>query len=337
MNRRLKQLKESKILWYGVSTLILIGLVYAADLGDVIDALQKVDPLYMAGAFFFGLSVFLVWGYIWHSFFKKMDINRDIFKSYKIFMAGHFMNSITPLGQLGGEPFMAYVISENTDSTYQTALSSVISADLINALPIIIYTSAAVIYLFFAGTAHSIVIKAAYLVIISLAMITVISYMIFTDGKSLGNWITSFLELIGDRSERLKKYTDSLKERVAELRESFRQAAENPSHLVKMVAVAHLAMPTQFICLYLILLGLGVEPTLTGIILTIILAGFAMFSPTPGGSGTFEAAFSGLLLVFYPSIGLKTAVAAAILFRLTTYWPGIPIGYTALINLRRDS
>jgi hypothetical protein len=30
------------------------------------------------------------------------------------------------------------------------------------------------------------------------------------------------------------------------------------------------------------------------------------------------------------------ALAAAVLFRLTTYWPGIPLGYLALISLESE-
>ncbi|EGQ43410.1 MAG: hypothetical protein J07AB43_14010 [Candidatus Nanosalina sp. J07AB43] len=32
----------------------------------------------------------------------------------------------------------------------------------------------------------------------------------------------------------------------------------------------------------------------------------------------------------------STAVAASILFRMTTYWPGILAGYISIIDLRRN-
>jgi uncharacterized protein (TIRG00374 family) len=83
-----------------------------------------------------------------------------------------------------------------------------------------------------------------------------------------------------------------------------------------------------------VLLSLGIRPDFTPIYFTVTLSSLASFSPTPGGSGTFEAAFSGLMVFFF-EVNIATAVTAAVLFRLTTYWPGLVIGYISLVGLER--
>ena len=334
---KIEKIKNSKLLWYGVSSLILAALIVFADVGKFIDALKNVDPFLMAASLTSGLSVFLIWGYVWHSFFQNLDFNSGLLKSYKIVMAGNFMNSITPLGQLGGEPFMAYIVSENTKESYERSLSTVISADLVNALPFLTYATVGILYILIFSTITEAMKAGVYIVIILNTLLGVIAYLAWFQTEKLESVIHKALEGIESRIGYNGNVIESLKERIEEIKEAFEQAGEDKKHLVKVIAITHLAPATQLLSLYLILLGMDITPTFAGVYLTVILAGLAMFSPTPGGTGTFEAAFSGLLIFFYPGMGLDVAVAAAVLFRLTTYWPGILIGYISLLNLKHQN
>jgi len=330
-----KFLKDSKLIWYGVSTLILGLLIYFADVNQFIQALRTVDLFYMSLAMFFGLSVFLVWGYIWHSFFNNLDIEVSFGKALHMFMAGNFMNSITPLGQLGGEPFMAYVVSENTKSSYEKSLSAVMSADLINSIPFIVYATTGFAYLFIYGTLNARIEDVIIIVSALSVFVGAIIYLLWFDRKLLEKWSHGIVDFVGDRLNLTEEFLEPLKEKITEIKDTFESIGEDPRHLLKTATISHLAPVTQFICLYFIMKGLSIEPNFVAIYLTVILSGLAMFSPTPGGSGTYEATFAGLLVLFYPGLGLDKAVASAVLFRLTTYWPGIPIGYYSLIKLKK--
>jgi len=335
MPSKIERLKNSKLLWYGISTAIITALIYLADIRKFFAALKSIDPLYMTYAFISGLSIFLVWGYVWHSFFTSLNIKTTLYKSYKMFMAGHFMNSITPLGQLGGEPFMAYVVSKNTDASYEKSLSAVISSDIINAIPVITYTTAGIIYLILFRTLNGFVEQVIYLGLGSALIIASLIYLLWFDREKLENAVFGLLNFLERKSGIDKDYFDMIRSKVQSLNNSLEEVGDNPSHLLKVALISHLYFITQFICLYFILKGLGMDPGFLGIYFTVILAGLAIFSPTPGGAGAFEAAFTGLLIYFYPAIPLDTAVAAAVLFRLTTYWPGIVIGYLCILKLRK--
>lgn len=335
MKTKIEYLKNSKLIWYGISTAILLGLIYLADINQFIDAIKSIKSSYMVLAFISGLSVFLVWGYIWHSFFEQLGIESHLGKSYRLFMAGNFMNSITPLGQLGGEPLMAAVISKNTESSYEESLSSVISADIVNSIPFLTYLVVAVVYLILFGTSNTVIWNAAYLMIGLILTMTTIIYLTWFNGDLVEKGIFRLLNYLARKTNRGEKYIEVLKKKISELRKTFDKIGDNPNHLIKITAVSHLAPLTQFICMYFLISGMGIDPGVTGVFLTVVLGGLAMWSPTPGGSGAIEAAMTTLLKIFYPSIGLGTAVAVAVLFRLTTYWPGILIGYVSLISLRK--
>ncbi|MFB6190552.1 MAG: lysylphosphatidylglycerol synthase transmembrane domain-containing protein, partial [Candidatus Nanohaloarchaea archaeon] len=127
--------RVEKLLWFGVSTAIIGAVIYFADVSKFLEAVRQANGWYLIPALGLGLSVFSIWGFTWYSFFRKIGISISYLKSLRMFMAGMFMNSITPVGQFGGEPFMAYVVERNVDVSYEKAFSTVLSADIVNAVP----------------------------------------------------------------------------------------------------------------------------------------------------------------------------------------------------------
>ncbi len=335
MKSKLQKIREKRIIGYLLATGLLIGLIYFADVTKFLQALQQVNRFYMALAVVSGMSLYLFMGYIWYNFFTILGVNAALRKSYKLFMAGNFMNSVTPLGQLGGEPFMAYIISKNTDSSYQEAFSAVASSDLINSVPFITYSTATVIYLYLTGAINQFIQNIIYLIVVLGSSLSILAYFLWSGNQKLGFFGNKLLDMIENKVIN-EKYVQFFREKLKEFRTAFERAGEDKRNLIKVGIVAHAFPLTQFLALYLIMLGMNIEPNLVTIFFVVILSGLAMFSPTPGGSGTFEAAFSGLMLLFYPELELSTALATAVLFRLTTYWPGIPIGYLCLISLRGE-
>lgn len=325
--------KRSRLVWYSITTAIFVALVYLADLGQLITALSSVDRGFMALAMVSGLSFFPFVAYVWYKMFQKVGIEANYRESLRLFLGGNLMNSITPLGQFGGEPFMAYIISKNTDSSYEKALSSVVSADLLNAVPLFTYLVAGLVYLAVFNTLTSFTLKIIYLTIPTAIISSLIVYLVWFEDELLENVVFDLIDRIQNIFGISDTIIESAKERVQEIKNSFQNVGDDPKHLLKILAVPHLAFIMQFISLYLMLMGQGIEPLIIPTYFTMILSSIATFSPTPGGSGTFETAFSGLLMLYYP-VGLDTALASAVLFRLTTYWPGILIGYFALLSLK---
>ncbi|EGQ42683.1 MAG: hypothetical protein J07AB43_06700 [Candidatus Nanosalina sp. J07AB43] len=335
MKSKVQKIREKKIIGYLLATGLLIGLIYFADIGKFLEALQQVNRFYMALAIVSGMSYYIFVGYIWYNFFTILGVNANLRKSYKLFMAGNFMNSVTPLGQLGGEPFMAYIISKNTESSYQEAFSAVASSDLINSIPFITYSTTAVIYLYLTGSINEFVQNIIYLIVVLGASLSILAYFLWSGNRKLGGFGNKLLVIIENKIIN-EKYIKSFREKLNEFRAAFERAGEDKRNLLKVGLIAHAFPLAQFLALYLIMLGMNIDPNLVTIFFVVILSGLAMFSPTPGGSGTFEAAFSGLMLLFYPGLELSTALAVAVLFRLTTYWPGIPFGYLCLVSLRGE-
>ncbi|MFB6190189.1 MAG: lysylphosphatidylglycerol synthase transmembrane domain-containing protein [Candidatus Nanohaloarchaea archaeon] len=319
-----------KLLWFGVSTAIIGAMVYFADISRFINALRTAETVYLVPAFVFGLSVFLVWSYVWYSFFQQMALSINYVKAVKIFMAGNFMNSITPIGQFGGEPVMAYLVSKNTEASYEKAFSTVFSADIVNAVPFFTFLMGGAAYLLVFGSLKEIVLQTIFMALLATVVGGSIVYLLWFEAGKIEGAVLSFLEWLSGKIGRGQAVVELAEEKLQRVEESFQTIGESPGHLLNVAVIAHLGFLLQLGCLYFILLSLGMEVDFTPLYFVLTVVSLGNFSPTPGGSGTFEALMAWLLTVFVPGMTFASALVAAIIFRLTTYWPGLAIGYVSL-------
>lgn len=319
--------------WFAVAAGLLVGLFYLADIGEFIESLRQADASLFLVALCFGLSSLLVWAWVWHRFFEKVGIEASASDSLRMFLTGNFLNSVTPLGQFGGEPIMAYIVSETTDSEYERTLACVVSADILNATPFFTFTLGGILYLAVVGSVKGPLVDIAALAGVLLLLLAVVAYLLWSERRSFGGTVVRLLDGLEARIGRGEALFESVRERVEGVEKAFEKAGSKRSFLVKTAAVSHLAILAQILSLYFVFRSLGLPTEFVPLYLIVNLSVIATVSPTPGGAGTYEAAFSGLVTLFY-TVDLATAVTAAVLFRLTTYWPGIPVGAAALVTLR---
>jgi uncharacterized protein (TIRG00374 family) len=318
--------RDSKILWFGISSAIVLGMIYFADVNQFLNALKTADPVPLVPAFILGIVIFGFLSEIWFRFFRNMNVGLSRFETLEIFMAGNFLNSITPLGQFGGEPLMAYIISRNSDSSYEKAFSAVFSGDMMNSLPTITFVIGGGIYLAIFGGLQDTILKIFAAAIVILVVGAFIMYNLWFNSGKIEGLLLGAVEKIVSLIGRGENLVDAVEERLERVEESFKVVGNNPMEILKSAVISHVGFLVQVFCLFFILLSLGYNMDLAPLYFVITLAGLANFSPTPGGSGTYEAAMAGLLTLF-SSVPFASALIAAIIFRLTTYWPGIILGY----------
>jgi uncharacterized protein (TIRG00374 family) len=332
MNRSV-DLGVKELVWFGVAGAMLLVLVYLADVEKLLASLRRVDIPLFSVAVAVGSCSLLVWAWVWHRFFDALEIVSTPSKTVRMFLAGHFLNSVTPLGQFGGEPLMAYVIADATESDYERALASVISADLLNALPFFTFSIGGLVYLAVVGSLDRLLIRIGAITAGLLLVGALVAYLLWSTNGVLGGTVVRSLDALEHRVGRGEAVFQSVRESVRRIEDSFERAGADRGVLLRTMLISHLAILAQILSLYFVFLSLGLDPAFVPLYLIVNLSAIATVSPTPGGTGTYEAAFSALVTLFYP-VGLSTALSAAILFRLTTYWPGLLAGYPSLLTLR---
>ena len=297
-----------------------------------IDALESASLPALVPAFIAGFSVLFIFGYTWYRFMKKVGMKVTYFEALKLFMAGQFMNSVTPLGQFGGEPFMAYIIQKNTDASYEKSFSTVFSADIVNGIPVMTFVLGGAGFLVLFSSMNDLVLQTVYAGIILTGLGGLIVYFLWFQTGLIEDKLLGMLKFFSNILGRGENFVENAEERLERVQESFAVIGENPGHLFQTAVIAHLSFVLQVICLYFIMVSMGVAAEITPLYFIIAIAGLANFAPTPGGSGAYEATMAGIL-TFFLNIPSSTAVVIAILFRMTTYWPGLLIGYLSLLSV----
>lgn len=326
--------RRNQLLWFTLATAILVGLIYVSDHSEFVAVLSRSDPMYVGIATASGCFTLLVWSVVWHRFFTLLEIPIRFRESMRLLLAGTFLNSVTPLGRFGGEPFVAHLIARRTDTTFQQALSSVSSSDISNALPFVTYGTLAVLYVALFGTVGNVVADVAVLVVLLVILSAVAVYLMWFGGA------TYVVELVGrlvryDRGfGRWQPYVDSGRARGREVLIQMRKVGDHPREVFVTILVSHVAVLGHVGAVYFVLLAVDVEPNPRAIVFVVTLSAFLTFAPTPGGTGAFEAGFAGLVVAFFP-VTAATATSVAILYRVGTYLPGVVLGYLSLLTLKR--
>ncbi len=325
-------LKHSKFI---LPSALLLALIYLADFQKLIASFYKSNLVFFIASIGLGIATMGVFAFTWYRLLNKTGIKVNYWKSLKLFYAGQFLNSVTPLGQFGGEPAMAYIIKKHRDTKYHEAFCIVLSADIINAVPAFTFILGGGAYLLlFSSMPDSLNYMIATGVAIAL-LGAALTYIIWYKTRVIESAVSSILRKINSITGLGSNLEKKFREKMDEIQETLSTVGENPSHLLKTALVAHLSFVFSFSALVLITHSVNASPDLTKLYFIITISGLAEFTPTPGGAGAYEATMTGLLTTL-TGIPLSTAATISILYRLATYWPDIALGYLSLMKLQAE-
>lgn len=318
-----------KVFWYLLPTVIFAGMVYAADIGRIVEALQTVDTLFLVPAVLCGTLALTMWSLVWQSFFELMAFDISYPQTFRLFAAAEFLNNITPLGQAGGQPFMAYIIADNVDIEYEEALATVISGDVITVIPFLTIFSTTIGYMVLQGVLMRSLWNEAVMLIGLVLFGFAVMYLFWFRFEVVEDWVSRAIQFVGWISEEKQARIETALENT---RNTFEHFSGNPRRLVKPALFSHGGFIARISLLGFVLLALGVPPNIPYLVFIVPVAAIAKTSPTPGGSGTYELAMAGMITAFFGT-SFAIGVTAAVLFRLCAYWQFNVLGYLAIISL----
>ncbi|MFB6215653.1 MAG: YbhN family protein, partial [Candidatus Aenigmatarchaeota archaeon] len=179
----------------------------------------------------------------------------------------------------------------------------------------------------------SVLVQFLYLVFLAIGVGGVLVYLLWFKAGKIEGAILAMFEWLTLKIGRGQKYVRKLEKRLAKFEDAIGEVGKDPKYLAKTVMMVHAGFVLEVTTLYLVLQSLGVNPLLSSLYFVLPLSDIANTSPTPGGSGTYEAAMGWLLSILTPA-NFAVGLSAAILYRLMTYWPMLVIGYFAFHNTR---
>jgi uncharacterized membrane protein YbhN (UPF0104 family) len=122
------------------------------------------------------------------------------------------------------------------------------------------------------------------------------------------------------------------KQFLSNVSNSIKELELSTSQLIKLLMISQITLVTETMAVYTIILSIGVETGYLPLLLILPLARLANYVPTPGGSGPYEIALSGLL-VYFTGVEIFEASTVAVIYRSLTFYFGIIAGSASISTL----
>jgi len=322
------------LLGFVVAGAVLALLVDFVGTEGVLAGLRRADPGWLALACLSTAVCLTAWGKAWQIVLGVAGIEESFSKLVVTYYAATFANYVTPLGQAGGEPFIAYVLSRDTEASYQDSLASVVTADLLNLFPFVTFSGVGFAALLYGSSLPEAVEPlAGGLVVLSVGvpLITAVGWR-FRD--RLRGALLRLLAPVVDRAPVVS--LGGLRERIHETEAAFERIARDRRALAKALSVSYVGWVFFALPLYFAAQAIGAELSVLLVFFIVPASTLAGLVPSPGGSGAVETALV-VLVVAMTAIGRTDAAVIAILYRVASYLFALLLGGgAALYVLKRN-
>jgi hypothetical protein len=313
-------LQRKRLLQAGLGFLIAGAVIWLIASAIGIDDLSRVlsdAQLRWVVAGCLSTAVCLVaWSRAWQVVLGVVGIPVPFRRLVVTYYAATFANYVTPLGQAGGEPFIAYVLSRDTEASYEDSLASVVTADLLNLFPFFSFAGIGFAALLYNSSLPPRVRPLALGLAGMAAGVPVLAAGTWRFRFRVGRFVLRLAAPVADRTGLFS--LASLRERMADLNAAFERIAADPRALVRALFYSYLGWVFFALPLYFAALALDVSLSLLLVFFIVPASTLAGLVPSPGGLGAIEGALL-VLLVAVAGLSQAPAFAAALLYRVESY------------------
>ncbi|WP_153952392.1 lysylphosphatidylglycerol synthase transmembrane domain-containing protein [Halosegnis longus] len=314
---------------FAVAGIVLYVVASQFGLDEVVDTLAGADLRWLAVGCLSTTVCLVLWGKAWHVVLRVAGIDVPFRKLVGTYFAATFANYVTPLGQAGGEPFIAYVLSRDTEASYEESLASVVTADLLNLLPFFSFSAIGLSVLLAQSSLPGAAQSLAWGLLAMAVGVPVLVGLAWRYRERVRGGVLRLVRPVTRITSRLS--VDGVARRIDELYESFGRIAQDRRALVVAVVFAYagwvfFALPLYFAGKTLAVPG--IDPLL--VLFVVPASTLAGLTPSPGGTGGVELALVALLVALTP-VSNAVALSIALVYRVMSYWFALVVGGVAAV------
>jgi len=316
----------------GVGFLVAVALLGAIAAGIGVERVART----LSGAELRWLGVaclstvvgLLLWGKAWQVVLAVVGVDVPYRRLSVTYLAATFANYVTPLGQAGGEPFIAYVLARDTDASYEDSLASVVTADLLNLLPFFSFAAIGLSVLLLRAELPAVARPLVYGLLGMAVGVPALAATGWTFRGRIRGGVLRVVAPVATRTDRVS--LDGARRRIDDLYAAFERIAAEPRALVRALAFAYLGWVFFALPLYFAGETLGVPIDLLLVLFVVPASTLAGITPSPGGLGGVEVALVVLLLAL-TALSAAEAYAVSLVYRLASYWFALLVGGVAAL------
>lgn len=326
---------KRKNIWFVIIIGAVILTVFTNKIGfeRLVFLLDNSNKLLVLLAVFFNLLNLIAFSITWQ-FLSPARIS--LYKLFRFYMAGTFINNITPTIGTGGEPIKAMLLGKSTGTSKSECFASVVSQRMLNMFPFLIFGGAGIVFLILnpdmglekweiAGMVFSIGIA-------FLAFGMIIYFYIRKD--RLTNFVHSSIRFFAPFIGLVKKgfdhmaYLDAVEQSIDSFHGGLKDIHKNKHGLLKATVFSFIGWIFDVAAIYAVFLALGAESYIHPgvLILAYTISMMSGWLPLfmPGGLGIVDSTMA--VLFIYGGVPVDIAMLATLLYRLASYWSNTAIG-----------
>ncbi|WP_323674297.1 flippase-like domain-containing protein [Halorubellus sp. PRR65] len=310
---------------FAIAIALLAILATAIGWRSALAELRSANPVYVAlGCLSTALGL-MAWGKAWQVVLRVGNIDAPYRKLVVTYFAATFANYVTPLGQAGGEPFIAYVLSRDTEADYEQSLASVVTADLLNLLPFFNFAAVGTAYLVLSsgfggnGTADGLAVALG-------AMAVGVPGIVWAGWHwrdAVESLVLSLVKPVTSVTNRIT--VDGTRDRIERFYESVERIASDPRQLLVALAFSYVGWLLFALPMWFAVQAVSAPVGLLMVLFIVPASTIAGLVPTPGGLAAVEGAIIGLIVSLTATTG-ATATAVTTLYRLESYVFALVLG-----------
>jgi len=319
-----------------VTGMLVASLALFGNPRQALDTIESVRTVPYAGALAGTLLGMVIWSGTLSALLRAQGVAVDPGRFQTTFVAGMGIRSVVPGGSASGPAVLGYVVGRTTDAPVETAVAMAYVQDVLLWVGATAVGTAGILgLLLFHHPSAQVLELAAGLTVLTLVMFGVVGYGILNPEpveRVVDALVTRLHDAASGVSERAAAYLDpeAVDDSLDRFFGAFRRLADDPEHLGPALASAVAGWFVHATTLYLVFVAVDVHASYAAAIFVVPVGGLAEgLSVLPGGIGSVEPAFTGLI-VLLTSAGFTTSATVVFLYRLSNYWFRLGVGFAAL-------
>lgn len=325
---------KKRNIWIVVVIGVLIFALFAKEVGfdRFISRISNINKTLFLLVILFNFLNILAFTITWR---YLIPAKIGTYKLFKFFMAGTFVNNITPTFGTGGEPIKAMLLGKETGISKAECFAGVVTQRMLNMFPFLVIGGLGV-WLFFSRSDIRLetwqIIGLGFSITLAFSMFGLIIYFYMKKDK-LSSFVHSVIKFFSPFIGLVKKgfdhraYRDAVDESINSFHGGLKNIGNNRNAVIKATLLSFLGWMFDIMAIYSVFLAMGeTDIHISILIITYTLSMMSSWLPLflPGGLGVVDVTMAGLFM--FGGVSAEAAVVAAWLYRLIYYWLNTTLG-----------
>jgi uncharacterized protein (TIRG00374 family) len=325
---------KTRNIWFVVLIGAVVFAVFTNEIGleKVLVLISGANKLLILLAVLFNFLNLITFTITWR-FLTSAKVG--LYKLFKFYMAGTFINNITPTFGTGGEPVKAMLLGKETGTSKAECFAGVVSQRMLNMFPFLTIGGIGIWLLFSKpeiklGTWE--VAALMFSILLAFSVFGLIIYFYIRKDK-LSSFVHSSIRFFAPFIGLVKKgfdhraYADAVEKSINSFHGGLKNIHHNKYGLAEAILFSYLGWIFDILAIYAVFLSLDeTHIHISVLIITYTLAMISGWLPLflPGGLGIVDGTMA--ILFIYGGVSVEMAVVATLLYRLASYWFNTVLG-----------